>query len=187
MKNSMVKMIKKVTAAFLAAATVMGATIAATPAIVRADDFNGIKLEELSDHPTSNMNINVIKNAYKVGKRVDQNVKSGDVVYIDSRVLGGPNIVGSMITPHGKDIVVVYNVYKESQFLTGDCYKVNCKSLIDGETFDLVIGEFAARLSELDKVSSLGGSPIDVDSNGLQNTFQQIGSTFSFVKYLWPF
>ena len=186
MKTKMMTKIKKVVAAALAALTV-ATTMTSMATIVRADDFKGIKLEELSDHPTTGMDINVIKNAYKVGKRVDQNVKSGDVVYIDSRVLGGPDIVGSMITPHGTDIVVVYNVYKESQFLTGDCYKVNCKSLIDGETFDLVIGEFAARLSELDKVSSLGGSPIDVDSNGLQNTFQQIGSAFSFVKYLWPF
>lgn len=187
MKNSMVKMIKKVTATILAAATVMGATIAATPAIVRADDFNGIKLEELSDHPTSNMNINVIKNAYKVGKRVDQNAKSGDVVYINSIVAGALDIYNSTVTPHGTDIVVVYNIYTKSNLFGQKYTMVNCKSLIDGETFDLQLGDINAQLFELDKVSSLGGSPIDVDSNGLQNAFQQVGSAFSFVKYLWPF
>ena len=164
MKNSMVKMIKKVTATILAAATVMGATIAATPAIVRADDFNGIKLEELSDHPTAGMDLNVIKNAYKVGGNLGTDIESGTVAYINSYAMcaldGG--------TPCGKDIVVVYRTYTVTNLFGGKVSKVNCKSLTNGDSFDLVIDKHAAQLYELNKAQSFNDAGITVDSNGIR-------------------
>ena len=184
MKNSMVKMIKKVTAAFLAAVTVMGAVVTSTPAIVRADDFKGIKLEELPDHPTSDMDINVIKNAYRVGNKLGNDVESGKVVYIQSLALGG---VECLYVPHGTDIVVVYRTYTNKNMFGQTVHNVSCKSLIDGETFDLCLCDIEATLFELNKAPNLDGDGIDVGSNGLQNSLQQVAGCFSWVKNLWPF
>ena len=181
MKNSMVRMIKKVTAAFLAAATVMGATVAAAPTMVHAaDNFNGIKLEELSDHPTAGMDLNTIKNAYKVGKNLGTNIPSGTVAYIKS----GATTSLDMGTPHGTDIVVVYRTYTVTNLFGGKVSKVNCKSLIDGETFDLTLDNncMSAQLYEINKVNNLNDAGIDVDNTGLQTSFQQVKGWFTSIK-----
>ena len=189
MKNSMVRMIKKVTAAVLAAATVMGATVAATPAIVKADDFKTIDFESLPEHPTANMDLTTIKNAYFVFESVGENINSGDVLYVDSHAAGA--LDGS--TPNGTDIVVVIRKYNDHNIFGTEIPKVSCKSLIDGETFDeLVIsnsGEmYGARFYEICKkpdFNSNGG--IKVDTNGLSSNSCLLEDAFGWVKSLIPF
>ena len=92
-----------------------------------------------------------------------------------------------MGTPHGSDIVVVYRTYTVTNLFGGKVSKVNCKSLIDGETFDLCLCDIEATLFELNKAPNLDGDGIDVGSNGLQNSLQQVAGCFSWVKNLWPF
>ena len=180
MRTQISTMVKKVTATILAAATVMAATVAATPAIVRAEEFKGIKLEELSDHPTAGMDINIIKNAYRVGGNLGTNIPSGTVAYIKS----GATTSLDMGTPHGSDIVVVYRTYTVTNLFGGKVSKVNCKSLIDGETFDLTIDNncMSAQLYELNRAQNLNDAGIDVDDAGLQTSFQQVKGWFSSIK-----
>lgn len=164
MKTNMMTMIKKVTAAVLAAVTVMTMTAVTMPAIVHAEDFKGIKLEELPTHPTAGMDINVIKNAYKVGGNLGTDIESGTVAYINSYAMcaldGG--------TPCGKDIVVVYRTYQVTNWFGEKVSKVNCKSLTNGDSFDLVIDKHAAQLYELNKAQSFNDAGITVDSNGIR-------------------
>lgn len=142
------------TAAILAAVTVMGMAVAVTPTMVRAaDNFNGINFAELPEHPTAGMDLNVIKNAYKVGGNLGTNVESGTVAFIRS----GATTSLDMGTPHGSDIVVVYRTYTVTNLFGGKVSKVNCKSLIDGETFDLTLDNncMSAQLYELNRAQTL--------------------------------
>ena len=175
MKTKMMTMVKEVTVAILAAVTVM---TAAMPAMVHAEDFNGIKLEELPTHPTSGMDINIIKNAYKVGGNLGTNIESGTVAYIDSQAIvaldGG--------TPCGTDIVVIYRTYQETNMFGNTSSKVCCKSLINGETFNLIIDKRAAQLYEIKKAQSLNDAGINTDSNGLQPNSKLLYKAFGWFK-----
>ena len=186
MKNSMVKMIKKVTAAFLAAATVMGATVAATPTMVRAaetNEFNGIDLNTLPDHPTNGMDIMTIRNAYEVGGELREintkSIESGDVLYVTS--------ISSALDPAtavGKDVVVVYSTYfQDGLFGIGRTLRVSCKSLVDGQTFDLGVGS-GVHFYELNKVQYLNvNKPIDVDDHGLETFWGSVyEKMFGWIK-----
>lgn len=139
----------------LAAVTVM---TAAMPAMVHAEDFNGIKLEKLPTHPTSGMDINIKKNAYKVGGNLGTNIESGT------------------------DIVVIYRTYQETNMFGNTSSKVCCKSLINGETFNLIIDKRAAQLYEIKKAQSLNDAGINTDSNGLQPNSKLLYKAFGWFK-----
>ena len=166
--NKMMTMIKKVTATILAAATVMTATVAATPAIVRADDTPVITeetLSKLSQHPTSDMNVELIRRAYKQGGQINStNIASGSVVYVQSS--GGKKITAV----YGDDIVVVLKVYRESGFLgIGSSYVMSCKSLVTGDDWELTLDD-TVRVSELNKISNVNDGGV-LSALGLYNNF----------------
>ena len=189
MKNSMVKMIKKVTAAFLAAATVMGATVAATPAIVKADDFKTIDFESLPEHPTANMDLNTIKNAYFVFNNVGENINSGDVLYVEASAKCAMD--GS--TPNGTDIVVVIRKYEVDNLFGQSVRKVCCKSLIDGETFDgLTLSSSSsvggAKFYEIQKKPDFNyNEGIKVDAHGLEPNSSLLTKAWDGLCSLIPF
>ena len=68
-----------------------------------------------------------------------------------------------MGTPHGSDIVVVYRTYTVTNLFGGKVSKVNCKSLIDGETFDLTIDNncMSAQLYELNRAQNLNDAGVN--------------------------
>ena len=189
MKNSMVRMIKKVTAAVLAAATVMGATVAATPAIVRADSktFTEDDFKNLPEHPTADMDINVIKNAYFVFDCVGENIKAGDVLYVQANATCAMD--GS--SPNGTDIVVVIRKYQDYNIFGTPIPKVSCKSLIDGETFDdLVLSSSVggSKFYEICKRSELGNdTTIRVDAHGLESNSNLLVKAWDGLCSLVPF
>ena len=168
MKNTMVKMIKKVTAAVLVAATVMGATVAVAPTMVRAEEAPVITeetLSKLSQHPTSDMNVELIRRAYKQGGQINgTNIASGSVVYVQSS--GGKKITAV----YGDDVVVVLKVYKESGlFGLGSSYVMSCRSLVTGDDWELTLDD-TVRVSELNKISNVNDGGV-LGALGLYNNF----------------
>lgn len=170
MKTKMMTMVKKWTAAILAAVTV--ATMSTSMATVAyAQDFTGINLETLPSEPTAGMDAEVIKNAYQVGKKLGNDIPSGKVVYVISNGVSWAD--GS--TPVGEDIVVVYKVYNEKGiFGLGESKVMSCKSLTTGKSYDLTMG-YMLRVFELNKVSNLNGTGLKVSKAGLQTTWDTVG------------
>lgn len=169
MKNSMVKMIKKATAAILAAATVMGMTVAVTPAMVRADDFKAFNFEELPFEPTPDMDIGVIKSSYTVGAQIGKSTPSGTVVYITSCPLSYADID----TPRGSDIVVITGIYHKEGFFGLGSDMVCCKSMTNGNRFEIPL-EISAHIYQLIKAEGINCGSVSVSSGGLENTWTSI-------------
>lgn len=169
MRTTVKTMVKKVTAAVLAAVAVMTMATVATPATVRADDFKVFNFEELPDHPTSGMDVGVIKSSYTVGGKLGKNTPSGTVVYIQSSPLSYADID----TPRGSDIVVICGIYHKEGIFGCGSDMVCCKSLTNGNKFEIPLG-MSAQIYELNKAAGINSGSVSVSSGGLETTWTSI-------------
>ena len=159
---------KKVTT-MIAAAAIAFTTLAgsmAMPVVVHAADFSETyNLKDLPAVPTRNMDVNIIKNYYKQGDEIAEGVQPGTVAYIKSLTVSALDIT----SPQGSDIVLVYKVYRDTgMFGTCKGYRVSCKSLTNGQTFDIALGGPCAHLYKLDKITDVNEPSVAVSESGLK-------------------
>ena len=166
------RIFKKVTT-MIAAAAIAFSTFAGSFAVmttpVHAATFDGrFDLNTLPFHPTADMDIELIRSAYKQGRNLGGDLNPGDVVYVRS-------VPTDVSTPSGNDVVVVYKVYQSSGlFGIGSHWTMRCKSLTNGKVFELTIDSCGIYINELIKVDDTTQANLKIDENGLMTRWDSV-------------
>ena len=176
MMNRIFKRVTTMIAAAAIAFSAFAGSFAVMTTPVHAATFDGkFDPETLPFHPTSDMDLELIRAAYMEGRDLGADAQPGDVVYIKSFPI-------DVSTPSGTDVVVIYKVYKTSGiFGTNSHWNIRCRSLTNGKTFEMAVDTCGISMHELVKVDRTEQADLKIDDNGLVTRWDSI--VIPVVKY----